>query len=77
MGSLASVMAVRSEAYSFSWYDVWATVREVLIIVFAALVANVNLVEAQIMLWGISDLGVALIIFVLVELGRRFAKDNT
>lgn len=65
----------KSEAYQFSWYDVWAVVREGLLLAVPWFVVNIGVVEQQLLDWNWNVNLAAFVAFFVLEAGRRFIKN--
>lgn len=75
-GVVEDALEVRSDQYQLSWYDAWAVVRSGLFLVLAAFIANVDLFKTQLATWGVNEFWIAIIIFMVIDLARRFENDN-
>ena len=64
-----------STKFSLSTYDWYATVRNIALFVLSALIANLDIIQTQLKDWNVAPIWVALIVYALVDLGRRFIRD--
>lgn len=67
----------KSERFSLSWYDIYASLRSIALFVLAGLIANISLVEQALREWNVPSVAVMMAIWYILDLGRRFLRDNT
>lgn len=70
-------LSTRSAPKQLSQYDFYSTLRDVGLMILAFLIANTDMVADKLSLWGADPIVVAFVLYMLVELGRKFLKDYT
>lgn len=64
-----------SKSFELSAYDCWATVRNLAIFFLSVLVPNIGVVEKLLLEKGINQGVVVIILYAILELGRRFLTN--
>ncbi|MCR4260816.1 MAG: hypothetical protein NUV96_00510 [Candidatus Colwellbacteria bacterium] len=75
-GAVEDALEVRSEQYELNFRDFWEVSKTGLSLLLAAFIANIDLFREQLAAWGVNQFWVAIAVFVVLELGRKFAQDN-
>lgn len=70
------MFSTRSGSFQLSSYDLYAPIRAVVLFVLAGLVVNIDAFQAQLVDWNVSPFFMTMILWGLVDLGRRFIIDN-
>ena len=65
----------RSGAWQLSSYDFWAPLRGILLFFLAGLLVNLDAVREILGTWGIAPIYANLVVWYLVDLGRRYVVD--
>lgn len=64
-----------SKAFELSAYDCWATIRNIGLFFLSVLVPNIAIVEKLLTEWGVNQGVAAIILYAILELGRRFLTN--
>lgn len=64
-----------SKSLSLSGYDVWGMLRGIGLFALAGLIVNIDGLREQLTVWGVSPFAAQMIIWAVVDLGRRFLRD--
>ena len=65
----------KSTKFSFSVYDWYGSARGLGLFILSGLVTNIGGVETQLNEWGVSTFLGTMILWAIVDLGRRFLRD--
>ena len=69
------MLETKSSKFSFSLYDWWGAFRGFALFMLSGLVANIGAVELQLNEWGVSAFFGTMVIWGIIDLGRRFLRD--
>ena len=67
----------KSGSWRFSKYDIWGAIRGVLFFVVAGLVVNIGAFESWISGFSINPFFITMIVWGVLDFGRRVATDYT
>ena len=68
-------MKQNSTTRQLGWYDIYAGFRELVMLVVASLIVNVNGIENFLINVNCPEMLATTILFVVAEIGRRFFKN--
>ena len=67
----------KSKRFSISWYDIYASLRSILLFILSGLIANMSALEKFASENGVPSVVVLMGVWYVLDLGRRFLRDNT
>ena len=67
---------IKSKKFSFNFYDFYSLARDLFLFVLAYCVANISLVETFLTDHKVDTLVSSIIIWSIIEMGRRFLNGS-